>query len=173
VETGLVQGTWGNLSIRLDNQYMLVTPSGLDYSRLTAEDMVKVDMSTMKHEGGLKPTSEKGLHAAVYKQRPDIGAVVHTHSRCCSIFAAAHADLNLADASDDARAVFGSTVHLAKYAKAGTDKLAKNTVDALGRGMGAIMANHGMIACGADMETAFTNCQLLEKTAGEYIESRL
>ena len=173
VKTGLVQGTWGNLSIRLDQDWMLVTPSGLDYSRLTPADMVKVNISSMAHEGSLKPTSEKGLHGVIYKRRPDIGAVVHTHSRYCSMFAAAHADLNMADASEEARSIFGSAVRTAKYAKAGTDKLAKNTADALGSGMGAIMANHGMIACGADMETAFANCQLLEKTAENYIETRL
>ena len=172
VETGLVQGTWGNLSIRLDDKYMLVTPSGLDYSRLTAADMVKVDLKKMTHEG-LKPTSEKGLHAEIYKRRPDIGAVVHTHSSYCSMFAAAHADLNLSGASEAARKVFGNSVRVAKYAKAGTDKLAKFTADALGSGMAAFMANHGMTACGSDMETAFANAQLLEKTAEEYIESRL
>ena len=71
VKTGLVQGTWGNLSIKLDDTYMLVTPSGLDYTRLTPADMVKVNISTLEYEGSLKPTSEKGLHAEVYKQRPD------------------------------------------------------------------------------------------------------
>ena len=126
----------------------------------------------MTHEG-LKPTSEKGLHAEIYKRRPDIGAVVHTHSNYCSMFAAAHADLNLSGASEAARQVFGESVRVAKYAKAGTDKLAKFTADALGSGMAAFMANHGMTACGSDMETAFANAQLLEKTAEEYIESRL
>ena len=173
VETGLAQGTWGNLSIRLNEQYMLVTPSGLDYSRLTAADMVKVDLKTMNHEGSLKPTSEKGLHAEIYKRRPDIGAVVHTHSLYSSVFAASHADLDLSGSAAEARNVFGTSVRVAKYAKAGTDKLAKNTADALGSGMGAFMANHGMTACGCDMETAFANAQLLEKTAEEYIESRL
>ena len=50
VESGLVQGTWGNISVRLDDKYMLTTPSGLDYTRLTAEDMVKVDIQTLKHQ---------------------------------------------------------------------------------------------------------------------------
>ena len=86
METGLVQGTWGNLSIRLDDKYMLVTPSGLDYTRLTPADMVKVNISTLAYEGSLKPTSEKGLHAEVYKQRPDAGAVIHTHSKYCCVF---------------------------------------------------------------------------------------
>ena len=171
VETGLVQGTWGNLSIRLNDKYMLVTPSGLDYARLTPADMVKVDLQTMKHEGGLKPTSEKGLHAAIYRERPAVNAIVHTHSRYCSMFAAAHAELPVEDA--EAQKVFGTSIGLAKYAKAGSDKLAKYTAAALGRNFGALMSNHGMVTCGADMESAFANCQLMEKTAEVYIESRL
>ena len=71
VSAGLVQGTWGNISVRLDEKYMLATPSGLDYDRLTPEDMVKVEIETLKYEGNLKPTSEKGLHAAIYKKRAD------------------------------------------------------------------------------------------------------
>lgn len=89
VEKGLVQGTWGNISVRLDEKYMLTTPSGLDYMRLTPDDMVKVDIDTLKYEGDKKPTSEKGLHGAIYKNREDIGAVIHTHSKYCSVFAAA------------------------------------------------------------------------------------
>ena len=88
VDEGLVQGTWGNLSIRLDENYMLVTPSGLDYRRLTAADMVKVNLQTLEYEGSLKPTSEKGIHAGIYLRRPDIHAVIHTHSKYCSIFIA-------------------------------------------------------------------------------------
>lgn len=169
-ETGLVQGTWGNLSVRLDDDFMLVTPSGMDYSRLTAADMVKVHISTLEHEGALKPTSEKGLHAAIYQKRPDVRAVVHTHSRYCSIFAAANRALPVGDA--EAQQVFGTSVNLAKYANAGSDKLAKNVASALGNHFGCLMANHGMVTCGGDMETAFDNCQLMESIAEAYIESR-
>ena len=67
---GLVQGTWGNISVRLDDQYMICTPSGLDYDRVGPEDMVLVDFHTLKYEGNRKPTSEKGLHAGIYDMRP-------------------------------------------------------------------------------------------------------
>ena len=89
VATGLVQGTWGNLSMRLDEGHMLVTPSGLDYNRLTPMDMVKVDITTLEYEGNQKPTSEKGLHAEFFRRRPEGGAVIHTHSKFASVFAAA------------------------------------------------------------------------------------
>ena len=94
---GLVQGTWGNLSVRLDDRYMLATPSGLDYERLTPEDMVPVDCSDLTYDGPRKPTSEKGLHAGIYLQHEDAGAVIHTHSKYCCIFAAANMPLPVED----------------------------------------------------------------------------
>lgn len=161
VATGLVQGTWGNLSIRLDDTYMLVTPSGLDYTRLTAADMVKVNINTLEYEGNLKPTSEKGLHAEVYIQRPDVGAVIHTHSKYCCVFAAAERPMRIND--PEMQKIFGTQVELAAYALPGTKKLMKNTVKALGQNFGCIMSHHGMAACGADIETAFDNCVKLEE----------
>ena len=161
VATGLVQGTWGNLSIRLDDTYMLVTPSGLDYTRLTPADMVKVNISTLEYEGSLKPTSEKGLHAEVYIQRPDVGAVIHTHSKYCCVFAAAERPMRIND--PEMQKIFGTQVELAAYALPGTKKLMKNTVKALGQNFGCIMSHHGMAACGADIETAFDNCVKLEE----------
>lgn len=170
VECGLVQGTWGNISVRLDEKYMLATPSGLDYSRLTAEDMVKVDIATLNYEGDKKPTSEKELHAAVYQRRPEIGAVIHTHAKYCCVFAAANQDMPIED--QEAQQVFGTSVKLAGYGLPGSKKLAKNTVDALGDNFGCIMANHGMLTCGSDLETAFKNCQMLEQCAETYVNRR-
>ena len=169
VETGLVQGTWGNISLRLDDRYMLVTPSGLDYLRLTAEDMVKVEIGTLKYEGNIKPTSEKGLHAEVYKRRPDVNAIVHTHSRYLSVFAAAEEDMPVLSEFQD---VFGDKVSLAAYGLPGSDKLSKNTADALGDNFGVIMSHHGMAACGKDLEEAFENCRKLEENGRLFLYGR-
>jgi len=170
VETGLVQGTWGNLSIRLSEEYMLVTPSGLDYTRLTPEDMVKVKIATLEYEGGLKPTSEKGVHGGIYSSRPDIGAVIHTHSKYCAVFAAARKNVPVTDEAD--REVFGGQVKLADYALPGTEALWANTIEALGQNNGCIMANHGMLCAGKTIEEAFENCLRLENCCRRYIESR-
>lgn len=171
VETGLVQGTWGNLSYRIDDQYMLVTPSGMDYARLTPADMVKVNIHTLDHEGTLKPTSEKGIHGSIYKNRPEVGAVIHTHSKYCAVFASAVKDMPIV--GEEAKAVFGDKIAVAKHAGPGTDKLMKYTVSALGDNYGCLMANHGMVACGADMETAFEHCCMLETSGEAYINERL
>ena len=169
VKTGLVQGTWGNISVRLDDKYMLVTPSGLDYLRLTPDDMVKVEIATMKHEGNIKPTSEKGLHAEIYKRRPDVKAVVHTHSKYLSVFAAAEEDMPVLKEYQE---IFGSKVALAAYGLPGSDKLSKNTADALGDNFGVIMSHHGMAAVGADLDTAFDNCVKLEENGKAFLFSR-
>ena len=168
IECGLVQGTWGNISVRLDDRYMLVTPSGLDYLRLTPDDMVKVEISTLEYEGSLKPTSEKGLHAEVYKRRPDVKAVIHTHSKYLSVFAAAESDMEVLSEN---REIFGDVVRLAEYALPGTDKLSSHTADALGKGFGVIMSHHGMAAVGEDLDTAFDNCVKLEENGKTFLEN--
>ena len=166
VASGLVQGTWGNLSVRLDEEYMIATPSGLDYTRLTAEDMVKVNIKTLKYEGDKKPTSEKGLHAAIYLDRPDVGAVIHTHAKYSSVFAAANKDMPVLD---EYKEIFGDYIKVAKYALPGTKALKKNTAEAVGKNYGAIMANHGMIACGEDLEDAFKKCSKIEENGQKYL----
>ena len=191
VSCGLVQGTWGNLSARLDEESMLVTPSGIDYEVLSAGDMVKVNIKTLTYEGQLKPTSEKGLHAQIYQNRPEIGGVIHTHSKYCSVYAAARKDLPVPTDAASAQAVatsagesaceaagiatdksdfkssggFSNPVRLAKYALPGTKALIKNTAAALGANYGGIMSNHGMIACGDTLPAAFENCVRLEELA--------
>lgn len=170
LESGLVQGTWGNLSVRLNDSEMLATPSGLDYERLTAEDMVKVNIETLEYEGKIKPTSERGLHGIIYRNRPDAGAVIHTHSKYCSIFAAARMPLPVEP--EEKREKLGDFLKIAEYGIAGSKKLAENAWKAMGNRPGCIMTSHGMICCGEDLENAFGICREIEEAAKEYIERR-
>ena len=170
--SGLVQGTWGNLSIRLNDEEMLVTPSGLDYERLQPEDMVVVSIKNLKYDRfGNKPTSERGLHAGIYRRRPDVGAVIHTHSTYCSVFAAAKMPLEVENPV--LAEEVGSIIRVADYARPGTNALSRNTIRALGSGKGCIMAHHGMICCGVDLKQAFHTCSAIEEAARQYIESRI
>ncbi len=170
--SGLVQGTWGNLSIRLNDEEMLVTPSGLDYERLQPEDMVVVSIKNLKYDRfGNKPTSERGLHAGIYRRRPDAGAVIHTHSTYCSVFAAAKMPLEVENPA--LAEEVGSIIRVADYARPGTNALSRNTIRALGSGKGCIMAHHGMICCGVDLKQAFHTCSAIEEAARQYIESRI
>src|SRR5690554_1565135 len=84
VEKKLVQGTWGNISVRLDKDTMLVTPSAVDYGRMKEQDLVLMNIHTMEYKGDRKPSSEKDIHAAILRERPNINAVIHSHpSYCC------------------------------------------------------------------------------------------
>ena len=170
LELGFVQGTWGNLSVRLSNRYMITTPSGRDYTALTPRDMVKVDIKTLTYGDGGKPTSEKGLHAGVYELRRDVGAVIHTHSKYCSIFAAAGKPMHITD--HDLAEKTGELIYLSDYAFAGTKALTKNVLKALGQRAGVIMSNHGMLCCGRDLPDAFEKAEAMEEAARRYIESK-
>ncbi len=170
-EKGLVQGTWGNLSVRLDEEYMLCTPSGIDYERLRPSDMVRVRIADLHYEGEQKPTSEKGLHAGIYRTRPEARAVLHTHSKNCSVFAAAEMPLQVEE--EESRSKIGELIKVARYALPGTRKLTSRTLDALGNGSGAIMAHHGMVCHGSDLEDAFQKCCLIEEAAMEAIDRRM
>ena len=171
VSTGLVQGTWGNLSVMLDRENMLCTPSGLDYSRLRPEDMVRVNIRTLKAEGLHKPTSEKGMHAGIYRKYPEANAVIHTHSKYCSIFAAGEMPLQVE--SKEKIEQIGEIISVSRYALAGTGGITRSAVKAIGGNPGCILAHHGMIAKGSDLEEAFRNVCLIEEAAEEYINKRL
>lgn len=170
LDNNLVQGTWGNSSVRIDDKYMFATPSGLDYKSLKPEDMAKVDLETLEWTGRLKPTSERGIHAAVYRTRPDIGAVIHTHPTYGSIFAAARQTL---PADDETAAIFGGDVRVAAYGLPGTKKLREGTLKAMEGRNACFMANHGVLCCGKDMDEAFETAYRLEKACREFIEKRV
>ena len=171
LETGLVQGTWGNLSVRLDDDYMLVTPSGLDYNRLSPLDEVKVAIATGEYEGDLKPTSETAFHCGLYAMRQDVGAILHTHSKYCAVFAAAHMPLEIEDPAL-AEAFGTDLLPIAAYGLSGTKTLAKNILQVMAQAPGCLMRNHGMIAVGNDLEHAFDRCLKMEQAAEAGVERR-
>lgn len=167
VETGLVIGTWGNVSVRLGDK-VIITPSGANYATLGDEDMPVVDLATGDYEGP-KPSSEKGLHLEVYRQRKEIGAVIHVHSPHASTLAAARRELP--PILDDVAQLIGPSVRVAEYALPSTKKIVRVTMRALRGRMAALMANHGAICLGRDLEEAFLCCQVLEKGCKAFIEA--
>lgn len=163
VETGLVQGTWGNISVRLDDSRMLVTPSGLDYMSLTPEDIVLVDIRTLEYNSTRKPTSEKKIHAAVYLSKPDANAVIHAHSSLSSVFAAAR--VALPACTDAMKKYVGGDARCAPHALPSTGKLTKVSIKALEGRNGCLLAGHGVLCCGDSLETAFETCRVMEEAA--------
>ncbi len=166
----LVQGTWGNISIRLDENRMLVTPSGLDYISLKPEDLPIVDIHTLEWTGPKKPTSERKIHAAIMAARPEINVVLHSHPTQCAIMASTRQTLPCM--SDKMKKYVGGDAKCAKYGIAGTKKLTKNTIAAIQGKNACLLANHGVFACGATLEDAFEACRAMEEGSQAYIEQK-
>lgn len=156
---GLVQGTWGNLSVRVCGDLMLCTPSGISYDKLRAEDMVLVNiltdrsLTTRETSMGVKATSESVLHTEIYRRRKDVNGIIHTHSKHACVFAAAE------------KGFPDGKINVSDYAPAGSRQLANNVADALDDSEGAIMAHHGMVAVGTDLFDAFEKAVEVEKEA--------
>ena len=158
LESNLVQGTWGNISIRLDDKKMVVTPSAMDYIRMRPEDTVVVDIETLEYDSPIKPTSEKKIHAAIYRDRPEIGAVIHSHP--------------LWSLSEEHKKLLGGdSVRAGAYGLPGTKKLTNGAVEAIKGRNACFLSNHGIVVCAETIEGAFDVCKAMEENSRAYIES--
>lgn len=160
-EEGLVAGTWGNVSHRIDENHMAITPSGISYDLLHSEDIVIADINDLSYEGDLKPSSELGMHAAIYKAKKEINAVIHNHSLYGSIAAARGKEV--IPYIEDVAMIIGPSIKVVEHALTGTPELAEGVVDALDNRYGTILQNHGAVCVGRDMREAFAACHILEK----------
>lgn len=163
----LVVGTSGNISIRA-GELIAVTPTGIDYGDLTPDSISVLDLRGRHLDGGA-PTSEVPLHLAVYGERGDVRAVVHTHS------VHATAASMLVDALPPVHyllALFGGTVRTAPYARFGTAELATATLGALGDGFGCLLANHGAVAVGGNLAAAYDRALQLEWLCQVWLTAR-
>lgn len=171
LEENLVQGTWGNISVRLDEDHMLVTPTGLDYNHLAPEDMPIVQISDPSiWSDGKKPTSERKIHAAVLASRPEINACIHSHPVFATIMASCR--MPLPAFNDELKTVMGGEVKVGAYGLPGTKKLKEGTVEAMQGRNACFMANHGVFCVGKTMEEAFNVLRVLEKSVYEFIRQR-
>lgn len=163
LDKGLVTGTWGNISIRVNAELVAITPSGRNYRSLIPEEIIVVDMKGNPVMGDLKPSSEMPVHLAVYQARQDIGAIVHTHSVFASACAVSRREIP--PIIEDLVQLAGGAIKVAAYALPGTDELAKNAVIALEDKFAVLLANHGVVACGKTLREAMTAADLVEKAA--------
>jgi len=169
LEEGLVARTWGNVSIRLNKTDIIITPSGRTYEELNPEDMVRVNYVTHKYEGSIKPSSEYKLHTEIYKTRKEIHAVMHTHQMNASTVATAQREIP--PILDDQTQILGPSVRVAPYALPNSKKIVKGSIIALKVRNAALMANHGAVCIGRDIDEVFVCCQVLEKAAKAFIEA--
>ena len=172
---GLVTGASGNVSLRLPlrgtTELFAVTPSGKPYSVLEDDDIVIVDCEVEPVDGELAPSSETLLHLAIYGERPDAGAVIHTHSVYSSV--AAVAGLDIPPLIDEMMLAVGGPVMVSDYAFPGTQELADKVVAALDERNAALIRNHGAVGLGRDLRTALDVCALVERVAQIFVYSSL
>lgn len=168
VELGLNQGTSGNISVRVDNGF-LITPSGIVIEDLKPEGIVKVSFEG-KWEHNLTPSSEWRFHCDILKSRLDIGAVVHTHSVYCTAFSICRQTIPAAHYM--IAAAGGSTIRCANYATFGTEELSREVLLALEERNACLLANHGMIAVGKDLARAIWLAVEVETLARQYATAR-
>ena len=170
VESGLTVSTWGNISARdPETGLIYLTPSGMPYNIITEEDVVVVDKDMIIVEGKRTPTIEMPFHVAIMNKRPDVNAIIHTHPVASQVFAAMHKDIPAI--IDEAAQAFGGPVRCAEYGLPGSDELCNNVVEALGDGFGCLLANHGALCVGKDMDQAFKRGTVLEMTADIYYKA--
>ena len=167
VQEGLVTRSWGNVSLRLDEQWMVVTPSGKRYEDLLAEQMVLVNYHTMEYEGVFRPTSEADMHAAVYRARPAVNAVIHTHQVYGTTVAVAGKEIPAL--VDDQAQILGPSVKVTRYERSNSKELAEEVVTNLEGRNAVLIANHGVVCVGRSMDEAFVAARILEKTCQVFI----
>lgn len=165
VQYGLVVWTGGNVSQRVDENSFLIKPSGVSYEKLTADDMVLCDLDGNLLEGSYSPSSDTAAHAYVYKNMPEVGGVVHTHSNYACGFAAVGQPIPcvLTAIADE----FGGEIPLGPFAIIGDDSIGRGIVETLRghRSRAVIMQNHGVFAIGKDSEEAVKSAVMTEDNA--------
>ena len=162
-ERRLVSGTSGNLSVRLRNGDLLVTPAGRSLRDLRADELVRTDANGASREAGLRPTSEVALHAATYAARPDARAVVHAHPTFCVVWS--RYGIPLPCDTVGARETLGA-VAWTPYLPPGSLELANALAAQFATGIDAVlMASHGLSTIGPTLEHAFALADAAEEAA--------
>jgi L-fuculose-phosphate aldolase len=165
--SGLNQGTSGNISARYKDK-MLITPSATPYEAMKPEMIASMPISGEygSWTGPLKPSTEWRFHLDIMRARPDVGSVVHTHSTFATVLAIARKPI---PACHYMIAAFGgSDIRCAGYARYGTAELSELALSALEGRQGCLLANHGMIAVGPDLDKAMWLAVELETLARQY-----
>jgi L-fuculose-phosphate aldolase len=161
---GYFVGTWGNISVRVQDG-LLLTPSRMSYDAIAAEDLVVVGWKGGVVRGHRVPTSETELHRQILRQRPDLGALVHSHSPWASVCACAHRSIPVL--TDDMAEVIGGEIRCAPHVAAGRHReLAQAAAENIGPDACAVLlGNHGVVAGGRDLAEAVVASQFVEKAA--------
>jgi len=171
IETGLTTGTGGNISIyNRDRGLMAIKPTGIDYMEIEAEDIPIMDLEGNRIDGDKLPSSEFKMHAIFYKKRDDVQSVVHTHSTYSATISCMNWEI---PPVHYLVAFAGEKVPCADYATYGTPELAENAYKAMGKNYNAtLLANHGLLAVGHNIQAAFNTAEEIEFCAELYYRTK-
>jgi L-ribulose-5-phosphate 4-epimerase len=160
----LMQLTLGNFSIKDGGTgYICITPSGIKYEHLRAEDITVIDEQGNIIDGARRPSTETPMHTAIYKGRADVMGICHTHSTYSTAWASCCMDLPVA--VEQLADIVGSSVKCTSFKRGGTLDLAEEVVRVLKDKYVVLLANHGLLTVGETLEDAFNNAIIVENTA--------
>ncbi len=160
---GLTTTSGGNISMKISENEILITPSQTDKGRMKLTEIIALQLDGTYLSKHLKPSMESGIHLEIYKQRPDIQAIVHAHPVNATSFAVAKKPINCG-IMGESRAILGTPV-FATYALMGSKELALNVAFAFKNSNVVLMENHGIITGGATLLEAFDRMEVLESCA--------
>jgi len=163
IACGLVEGTAGNVSARLPDGNVVLTPSSIDYKTMTIDDLVVTDIDGNVLEGERTPTTEKSLHLACLRKHQNIGAVMHCHAMFATMFAIVRQPIPCVIEEFDV--YVGGDVPVAEYKMTGSDALAEEASNWVEDKGAVLMANHGLLCVGKDPVDVLKVAKLVERTA--------
>jgi L-fuculose-phosphate aldolase len=169
---GLTHGTSGNISCRVpQKEKMLITPSNISYEQIQEKDIMLVNFAGESEETGRNPSSETPFHLMIYKNREDIGGIVHSHS--VYALAVATSRKTVPVFLDEMFSEIGGELEVSEYALPGSDELASNILTKLRDKNALLLANHGTVCCGKDLEEAFWVAETVEKICRIFVLSSI
>jgi L-ribulose-5-phosphate 4-epimerase len=166
---GSQRGSGGNVSMRVNETVMAITPSSVRYPEIMVEDIciVDLDLAVIEENHQLKPSVESAMHSIIYRNRPDVNAIVHTHQPYGSVFGLINTLIPAL--FDEVAFSLGQTIDIVPYALSGSPELVNNVAGKLSNNANAyILQNHGILALGKDLDKAILHAELLEKVAHIY-----
>lgn len=169
-ETGFVAATDGNLSVRLEDGRVMITPTGFSKGMMQAEDMVVVDMNGHKVKGSHNASSELEMHLAIYQERRDVQAVVHAHPCTATAFACNAMALEEPICAEVVMTL--GKVPLAPYATTGTPELTRSIRPFIRDHQAILLANHGVVTYGEDLLSAYLRMEAVEHFAKVTLAAR-
>jgi L-fuculose-phosphate aldolase len=159
---GLVAGTSGNVSAR-EGDRIHITPSGLPYEQMGEDDLVTLALDGTVIAGAREPSSERRVHLAVYRARPDAGALMHSHSVHATAWSFLEEPLDTG--TEELEQAAGGAVGTAEFAPTGSDAVAAAAVSALGDRGAVLLGRHGVLALADSPARALVVCAVVERQA--------